>query len=248
MRLIETEIRSLREKLLDMALLVQQQLQQANQAVLTHDVNLAQRVEAKEPKIDKFDNKIDKRSARILALYQPVANDLRFVLATIKINSWLEQIGDLIDSVAKKVSQTPEPWPEELLEQVKFQEMAETVQEVLSLAVDSFFQDNVQTSKSIVMLDDEVDEYYHCGKRRLYELIGEQPQNVESLVNLLMILKKLENIADYCVLIADESVYNIEAVMYKHSDSKMAYRSEGPTPVDFDGSAVEQRRAANGGR
>ena len=247
MRLIETEIRSLREKLLDMALLVQQQLQQANTAVMTHDSSLAQRVESREEKVDKYDNKIDKRSSRLLALYQPVANDLRFVLATIKINSWLEQIGDLVDSIAKKVSQTSEAWPDELLQETKFERMGETVQEILSTAINGFFQDNVETSKSIVMLDDEVDEYYHCAKRLIYSKIEQEPEKVEAYINLLMIVKKLENIADFCVLIADESVYNIEAVVYKHSDSKMAYRDEASAPVDFDGANAEQRpRRASG--
>lgn len=234
MRLIETEIRQLKHKVLDMAELVQLQLARLAEALVDLDAEKAEQIRKREHEIDKYDTKIDKRCARILALYQPVANDLRFVFTTLKLNAMLEQIGDHINSIARKVARIEHPLPPSLLLEVRLADMTARTQELLATALNAFFKQDAALARHVGTLDDAIDEINARAFDVITERIQRTPERAADLLQLLFIIKGMERIADYTEAIADESVYYVEAKVYKHSNKKLAYlenpeASESPT-------------------
>jgi len=246
MRLIESEITSLKHMMLDMAELVQRQFDQLAEAMTEHDEHLFHRIRRKETEIDLFDNKVERRCARILALYQPVANDLRFVFTVMKINASLEQIGDNINYIARKTLQFPQPMTDAFVQSLRLQEMLSQTGHMLTTALTAFFSEDTQLARRVFPMDDLVDEIHHQDIALITERMQAQPKDAPSLVQLLFVVKNIEKIADYAVSIAEEAIYFTEAEVYRHTNLKRAHRSrdestdEGPEfPAASSGSVLE---------
>jgi phosphate transport system protein len=216
MRLIESDIKQLKMKLLDMAELVQQQLSRVAIAFNTMDRELIPRIQKRERKIDKIDLKIDKRCERIIALYQPVANDLRFVFSVHKINAYLELIGDLIDSSAGKILKMEAQLPADLVEEMRLLEMQVRTQEVLQLALESFFYERPNQAREVFPMDDTIDELNHHAQRVLIERMQREPERISDYLQVLIFVRHLEKIADFANHIAQETIFTCEGVTYKH--------------------------------
>jgi phosphate transport system protein len=230
MRLIETEIRELKLKMLDMADLVGLQLDFLQEALITHDDALMKRIKRHEKKIDKYDTKIDRRCERIIALHQPVADDLRFIFSAIKINSFLEQIGDIANGIARKISETHWPIEPAVYEALELQQMAKLTRCIVSEALYAFFKENAEMAHTVFAHDDSIDTINRRAFERVVEMIQKDPQKTDDYIQLLLIIKSLEKIADFAVNIAEESIYHLEGVIYKHTDLKHAHRNTGKVP------------------
>jgi phosphate transport system protein len=230
MRLIEAEINQLRHKVMDMAQLVQLQLERVGLALLTLDPDLVNAVRRKEKKVDKFDLKIDKRCERIIALYQPVANDLRFVFAVVKINAFLELIGDIIDGIARRVLQLDEAHDKQLLKRLHLEEMINGTKEMLGLSLDAFLTGNADKARRVFPLDDRIDEINSAAFKALVHEVEKHPKNSKELIRLLNIVQQIEKIADFAVSIAEEAIFCAEGVVYRHSELKYAYKTEKRPP------------------
>ncbi len=241
MRLIETEINELKLVVLEMAEHVQLQMELLTKALHQMDTMTLDKIRKKEKEIDAFDTNIDRRCARIMALYQPVANDLRFVFSAVKINGYLEQIGDLVNYVARKTMKFEEPLDPALLEELKLRDMLIQSNEILGLALNAFFTENPGLARSVFPLDDAVDEQHRQNYITLARYCQLNPENAATYIQLALNQKNIEKMADLGVAIAEEALFNTDAVIYRHSDIKSAHRREqvpGPQSDTMGGAAM----------
>jgi len=215
MTYIENEINLLRFKVLDMAELVQSQFERCIQSLKDTDYVTAANIIRKEKKIDKIDKKIDRRCERLIALYQPVANDLRFIFSVIKINNNLENIGDNLNAIAEIILKLSEPFSKEVLEKVKLFEMMELALNQYSDVINAFIRKENETARELIPNDNEIDEIKHSSVRVLIQMIKENPQETETYIHLISILNRVEKIGDYAENIAKEIVFSVEGKIYK---------------------------------
>lgn len=233
-RIIEGDIRELKHQVLDMAELILMQLGAVTEAITYLDHKLAEKVRRKEKKVDKYDISIDKKCERIIALYQPVANDLRFVFTVVKINSALEQTGDLIAGIARKIFEIRDQFDPALIEELRLKEMMELTREIVAQSLNAFFRENVESSKEVFAKDDAIDDIHRAAFGILVHRIQQRPEKTAEYIQLHLIMKSLEKIADFAVSIAEESIFQQEGVVYKHSSMKRAHREEtGRQEVNF---------------
>lgn len=224
-RLIETEIQDLKVKVLDMAELVRVQLEHCSQALNVLDYDLAKRVLKKEKDVDKYDNKIQKRCERIIALYQPVANDLRFVFSVLKINQYLEQVGDSLSGISFRILDIRKPFDPALISDLRVAEMQEACKAILYEALRSYFRENVDQAKTIFQKDDLIDEIHEKAFPIIVTAIQKNPAQTAEFMQLYQIIRNLEKIGDYSVAIAEESLFYTEGVVYRHSELKHAHKA-----------------------
>jgi phosphate transport system protein len=226
MRIIEYEMRELKDKLFDMVELVHRQLDDLAEALHGLDHEAANRIRKKEKKIDKMDVKIDKRCERIIALYQPLAADLRFIVVTLKINAMLEQIGDIASGIARKILEVKRPFSPELLARLQLDEMTLLTKLLVAESLSAFFKENAEISKTIHQKDDRVDEIHRAAFAIFVEEIKKAPNDTEDLLQLFLIMRGLEKIADFAVGIAQESAFNVEGVFYRHNKERKTDEDE----------------------
>ncbi|MDW8333315.1 MAG: phosphate signaling complex protein PhoU [Bacteroidia bacterium] len=220
MRIIEYEMRELKDRLYDMVELVHRQLDDLSEALYGLDHEAANRIRKKEKKIDKMDVKIDKRCERIIALHQPLASDLRFVVVTLKINAMLEQIGDIAGGIARKILEVKSPFEPRLLERLRVDEMTRLTKSLVAESLAAFFNENAELSKAIHPKDDRIDEIHRASFPIFVEEIQKNPERTEDLLQLFLIMRGLEKIADFAVGIAQESAFNVEGVFYRHTKER----------------------------
>lgn len=228
-RLIETEIRELKNKLLDMSELVQLQLEKCCAALRDANPEHIRRILKKEKDVDKYDNKIRKRCERIIALYQPVAIDLRFVFSSLMINGYLEAIGDAVSGIAYRLQDLKQPYEPALLQELCFVEMQDLVVTILRESLQAYFQENTEASKSIFRKDDRIDEINTQAHGILVGYIERNPARTAEYLSLLQIIKNLEKVGDNAVSIAEEALFHIEGVVYRHAHTKV---TEASAPTD----------------
>ncbi len=223
MRLIEREIEELKNELRSMARLVSEQMNYCSQAIITNNPELIKKIKKKERKINKYDIEIDKKCERIVALFQPVAVDLRFLFASIKINLYLEQIGDNFNSISTYLSQLNAPISEEWLEKLYLKEMISRVKEIYEIATNAFFNADAEQAKLVFLKDDSVDRIHRYTQRKFATFVKEFEEtgrDITEFMFILAVIKHLEKVADHCTNIAEDTLYYIEGVYYKHSPLK----------------------------
>jgi len=224
MRLIESEINQLKHKVWDMAELVELQLDKLIRALTHFDKEIIRIIQKKEKKIDKFDLKIDKRCERIIALYQPVADDLRFVFSVLKVNVYLEQIGDNVESIARRINDLQHPINPKLLEELQIEPMLVLTKSILHESLLAFFEENAQHARSVFPMDDEIDAIDKHAYGVLVKRIKSNPDETEDLLRIIQISKMIEKIADLSMSISEEALFHIEGVFYKHSSLKHSHK------------------------
>src|SRR6478735_12013310 len=149
MNLLETELGELKSELIDMALLVRNQLDKCTTSFYTFDKDLAKEVVKNEKRVNGHELKIDSKCEHILALFNPVAIDLRFVVASLKMVSDLERIGDNAKGISQYIIKCDQPYDKDLIEKLRFKAMTDTALEMLSILSDSFESDNTKLARTI---------------------------------------------------------------------------------------------------
>src|SRR6201994_334711 len=155
---LETELQLLKTEVVNMWTLVNSQLSKARQAFLNFDKDLAREVVTKEKRVNGSELKIDRDCENIFALFCPVAVDLRFVLAVLKINSNLERIGDIAEGIAKYIIRTEHPFKPGLLEATKVTEMYEGSINILEDTLTAFENENTILARGVFKKDEFLDE------------------------------------------------------------------------------------------
>ena len=213
-RHLQKDIEALKEKIIEMGQFVEDRVYQATMSIINRDIALAQAVINGDAEIDTIEVAIDEESMKLLALYQPVAVDLRFIIAVMKINNDLERVGDLAVNIAERsaflATQDPIEFPFDL------RGMAEKAEAMLSRSIDALINLDVKEACRIRSEDDQVDEYNREMYARIKEDLINQPQKINSLLHAVSIGRHLERIADHATNIAEEVIYLVEAKIVRH--------------------------------
>ena len=215
-KFIESELILLKKEIDEMWTLVYNQLDRAGEAVLTLDKELAQQVMVRERRVNAFELKIDS-DVDIIALYNPVAIDLRFVLAMLKINTNLERLGDFAEGIARFVLRCKEPVLDaELLNRLRLAEMQAEVLSMLELAKRALNEESNDLAAGVFAKDNLLDEINADATGILSDYIIEHPEAVHTCVDLVSVFRKLERSGDHITNIAEEIVFFIDAKVLKH--------------------------------
>jgi phosphate transport system protein len=208
----------LKQKLHSMVDQVQTMIEQTLAALTSEDVEAARSIIAKDEEIDHLEVEIDELIIKLLALQQPMAVDLRFLIAALKINNDLERMGDQAVNIAQAVLIVHQDTPAPKI--VDFTRMEEVVQEMVRGCVDAFNSGNAELASTICRRDDEVDNMNRDIIRSLGRHSRQHPEHAELCLSLLLVSRNLERIADLCTNIAEEVVYYVHGRIIKHSSSK----------------------------
>ncbi len=209
------ELEKIKKQLLSLGAMVEEQVRRATQAVETHDAELAQQIIQSDYDIDEMEVEIEEDCLKVLALHQPVAVDLRFLIAVIKINNELERIGDQAVNIAERVDIIGKG--EQLDFFFDYSAMGEKVQDMLKSSLDALVNMDYDLAYSVVVRDDEVDQIKSDAYDLIKNAMGDHPDKLGELINLLLISRHLERLADHTTNIAEEVIYLIEGEIIRHA-------------------------------
>jgi phosphate transport system protein len=211
---IERQVETLKERILRLGTLVEEAISKSITALINRDTALAQRVITNDAAIDAMEVEVEEECLKILALYQPVAADLRFVVAVLKINNDLERMGDLARNIAKRVTQLEGGDPYDLPPEIRT--MATQAQEMVRQCLDAVVKRDPTLARQVREEDDIVDEARQRIQRRVLQGIKDHPENVENLLRINSVAKHIERIADMATNIAEDVVYMVEGDIVRH--------------------------------
>lgn len=211
-RSFDKDVNQLESLLVEMGGLVETQIADAAIALIRRDTDLADKVKAGDKKVDALEVEINEMAVNMLALRQPMAEDLRRVIATLKVSAGLERIGDLAKNIAKRtavLAQTPPVGSS--LHTVK--RMSQMVRDMICQVIDAFMTRDIQTANDIRMRDEEVDQLHNTLFRELLTYMMEDPRNISPCMHLLFIVKNLERSGDHATGIAEQVHYLVTGAM-----------------------------------
>ena len=217
---LETELRLLNEDILELMFLVKTQLEKGRKALINFDEELADDITINERRVDAMELKIDRDCENILALFNPVAVDLRFVIASLKINSDLERLGDHANSIAKYILNFGEPIDEKLFKKMRIDEMYDTAIQMLSNVFSAFIAEDTEQARKVFSKDKILNEINEEASESTAKLIRKDPDNIRLYLYLFSIVRKLERVGDLTKNAAEELVFYIEAKVLKHKKGK----------------------------
>jgi len=211
---LQREIERVKNSILALSAIVEDQVQLGVRAFLERDADLAQSVEARDDEIDHRELEIEEECLKILALHQPVAIDLRFIVAAMKINNDLERIGDLAVNIARKaesLANEPEmPMPFDIAG------MWDKTQAMLRDSINALVNMDAAKAAAVCRRDDEVDQIKRDIRLGVEEHIRREPQHVRPLLRLVAVSRNLERIADCATNIAEDVIYMSEGRIIRH--------------------------------
>jgi len=219
----ESELRELRAHSLAMGARCERALQLALKAFWEGSAQLAAEVENLDTHIDRDEVDIDALVLRILALRQPVAYDLRFLAAALRLVTDLERIGDEAVNIAERAKEEHGTARDTVRGELKA--MAEQSQEMLRDALDAFVQAEPTRAEQVLVRDDAVDELYGKIIKAMTEFMSQQPQQVAEAIRVIHVAKYLERVADHATNIAEEVIFMVRGEDVRHA------RSHAPPPV-----------------
>jgi phosphate transport system protein len=213
---LETELQQLKDEAKNMWELVRGQLLKALSALLNFDGDLAREVVVMEKRVNATELKIDRDCENIFALYSPVAVDLRFLLAVLKINSNLERTGDIAEGIAKHVISAEKAFKPELLEATKVIEMYREAIAMLEETLTAFENEDTILARSVFEKDEFLDEINGQANELIIAYLKDNPDEMDQALYALSIIRKLERVGDQSKNIAEEIIFYIEAKVLKH--------------------------------
>ena len=221
MKHTEKELLTLKEEVSQMWRLVLSQLEKSKQAYLSGDMELAREVVSREKRVNTFELKIDSDCENYIALFAPVAVDLRLVLSLIKISGTLERIGDFAEGIARHViTDGCGKLTETLRESLKVEAMFDTVISMLSDSFVALESENTKLSGRIMQKDEQVDALYREAIATLADYTSKNPSAGCCILETLLVVRKIERVGDHCNNIVEEIVFYIDAKILKHSKNK----------------------------
>lgn len=213
---LDIELQSLKDNLLEMMDLVNSQLIRCKSSLEDHNEELADEVVEKEKRVNALELTIDKECENILALHNPVATDLRFVLATLRICADLESIGDIVKSLAKSSRNHIKKSHRGLLDKFRILKMMEVSISMLQDMREAVQKEDAQLGEKIAEKDKLLNEINKSASKVAAELISENSEKVELILKLYTFSRKLERVGDFIKNIGAELVFHIEARVLKH--------------------------------
>ena len=217
---IDNPVHNLKEDLEQMFQLVTTQLTKAKEALTKFDQDLAREVVQIEKRVNGQELQIDRTAENFIALYAPVAIDLRFVLAVLKINNNLERIGDIAEGISKYINETDKPFDTTLMEESNVMPMFEAAMKMLADTKLAFETEDTSIARKIFKSDDYLDHINIEAINNLTLAMHSDPSKISDALYIISIIRKLERIGDQLKNIAEEIIFYIEAKVLKHAARK----------------------------
>ncbi|HEY0162210.1 MAG TPA: phosphate signaling complex protein PhoU, partial [Edaphobacter sp.] len=205
---------TLKDKLLAMAALSQQALSLSLESYLTGNISLCDHVKEIEAAINSAERDVDEMAYDLLAKGQPMAVDLRFILAVIKINGDLERIGDQASNIAQRTQALAGAAPIEL--PIDIPDMGDKVGVMIRTAIQSLLEADAKLAEKVIAMDDEIDDLNHFVQDELVELMQQQPEISTQALNAIIISRNLERSADHATNIAEDVIFWVRGSDVRH--------------------------------
>ena len=212
----DIELSKIKELLMEMGGLVEQQVRHACMSLVSHDIGLAEQVRDVEPRLNQFEVELDDHCVSIIAKRQPTAGDLRIVVSVMKVITDLERVGDEADRIAKMaldLAKTEMPTDQ----YADFRDMYEKVAKMLSRALDAFARLDVESALRVIEADQEIDRGYNALVRRCMEEMRDKPEQIEQSMGVIWAARALERIGDHAKNISEYVIYQVKGLDVRHS-------------------------------
>lgn len=211
---LQRSLEELNKKILVLGTVAEESVRKAVQAIENRDSDIATMVIDGDNEIDQLEVELEEECLKILALYQPVAADLRFIVATLKINNDLERVGDLAVNISERAIYLATQKPVNAV--LNFHLMATRAQSMLAKSLDALVRVDAVLARQVLASDDEVDAMNREMYIQIQGAIRKFPDEIEPLIHLLSVSRHLERIADLATNIAEDVIYLAEAQIVRH--------------------------------
>lgn len=221
---LERSLQQLKRSLLSLATVVEEQCRDSLRAFEECDGQLAEIVIERDNEVDMIEVDIEEECLKVLALYQPVAFDLRFVVAVLKMNNDLERIGDLALNIAERaVSLCERRLPPV---ETRLSEMGELAVDMVKRSIDAFINNDIGLARQVLAIDRQVDALHRDHFEVIKESIIKYPDNALDFIQLLSVSRYLERVGDQATNIAEDIIYLVEGEIVRHRHSETGYVAE----------------------
>lgn len=217
---LDNEVKILKDNILELMFLVKNQLEKGQKALRDFDEELAHEITENEKRVDSLELTIDRDCENLLALYNPVAVDLRFVMAAFKINSDLERIGDHANSIAKYILDFGREMEDNVIKKMQVDIMYATSLKMMSNIFNAFITEDTKLARQVFKLDKTLNQINREVSGITTELISSDMGQTQNYLYLFSIVRKLERVGDLTKNIAEEFIFYIEAKVLKHKKMK----------------------------
>jgi phosphate transport system protein len=214
----QQSLEDLKEQLLVMAGLAEQAIQRSIEAYRVRDLSICDLVSRSENAINRLEREIDQAAIDLLAMEQPMAVDLRFILAVIKINADLERVGDSAKAISERVRQMEQMAQVEL--PVDIPKMATLASAMVRKSLQAFIEADAEMARSVLLMDDAVDAMNKAAYKALTRVMQEQSHLAPQALNALMISRALERVADHATNIAEDVIFWVQGADVRHFKSQ----------------------------
>jgi phosphate transport system protein len=220
---LRREIENLKKEILALGAQVETAVRDATAAMVQRDEALARHIVESDVLIDEKEVSIEEDCLKILALHQPVAIDLRFIIAVLKINNDLERVADLAVNVAERAAFLATVPPVSI--SFDFQAMARKAQEMLKKSIDALVNLSPALAREVILADDEIDAMNRQRYIAVQQAILARPDQTETLIHLLSASRHLERIADHATNVAEDVIYMVEGTIVRHKSERHESRA-----------------------
>jgi phosphate transport system protein len=204
----------LKKQVLSLCAMVEEHVEMAVRALVERDADLAHTVEQRDAEVDRREVEVEEECLKALALHQPVAIDLRFVVAVLKMNNDLERVGDLAVNIARKAAAVAGQPAMEL--PFDLSAMWEKTRSMLRDSIDALINRDAALAHNVCARDDAVDQAKHQIRLSAEEMMKARPERISVMLSLLAVSRNLERIADHATNIAEDVVYMVEGHIMRH--------------------------------
>jgi len=220
------QVEQLKKMILSLGAMVEESFQGALSAIDDRDPDLARKVIDSDQEIDLYEIEVEEECLHILALNQPVAFDMRYIVAVLKINNDLERIGDLSVNIAEQAHFLADGDP---LSDMPFDidRMSSLVRQMLRKALDALVNIDISLAEEVRQMDDQVDDIHRMAYERVCQSMREQPHQIELQMNMMNVSRNLERIADHAVNIAEDVLYMARGDIMRHNRPHPLRTAEG---------------------
>jgi len=212
------ELEKIKKMILSLSALVEERVNLAIVSVLNNDSKVALDIINLDQDIDEKEVEIEEECLKVMALYQPVAIDLRFLITVIKINNDLERIGDQAVNIAERVQVIAKQDPCDFI--YDYSIMSEKAQQMLHDSLDAFVNLDPKLAHKVIAMDDEVDQLQNEAYDVIKQAMEDKRDCLSYLINLLLVSRHLERLADHATNIAEEIIYLVEGEIVRHTEVK----------------------------
>ena len=218
---IPLELDTLKTSLLEMLSLVTNQIVKSRSALENFDQELVEEIARNERRVDAYELKLNMDCENILALYSPVANDLRFVLSALRANYNLERIGDYAYNISTIIRDLEKPIDPEILKEMRIPQMFDISLKMLQMISSAFENEDSQKARQVFKKDDRLDEIQNKSNHTAADIIKRKPEETMSILSLLSVIRKLERVGDQAKNMAEELIFYVEAKVLRHAKKKL---------------------------